>query len=96
MNKDKYLGWVYTRTGLAIGYACDTALICMFTVILYRNIELNCPGFVWLSGLFIALGLFGVGQTFVRARKCGENLDYIKVNQLTMMKRKANQLDKTE
>lgn len=84
MNKDKYLSWVYTRTGLAISYVCDTALICIFTAVLYRNIELNRAGFAWLSGLFIAFGIFGIGQTFVRARKREENLDYIKANQLAM------------
>ncbi|MGN6568527.1 MAG: hypothetical protein ACTHJ0_11270 [Flavipsychrobacter sp.] len=89
MNKDKYLGWVYTRTGLAISYICDTALICLFTAVLYRNIELNRPGFAWLSGLLIAFGILGVGQTFVRARKREENLDYIKANQLAMKQMKA-------
>lgn len=89
MNKDKYLSWVYTRTGLAISYICDTALICIFTAVLYRNIELHRTGFAWLFGLFIAFGIFGIGQTFVRARKREENLDYINANRLAMKQMKA-------
>ena len=80
MSKDKYLGWVYTRTGLAIGYVCDTAMICMFTWLLYRNMELHRTGFVWMSATFIAFGIFGLIQTFTRAKRREENLDFINAN----------------
>ena len=81
--------WPYTRGGLAVSYVSGTMLLCIFIGILFKNIESHNTGLIWMSIAYIIFGVFSIAQTFIRAKKREENLEFIRTYEIALNQKKS-------